>query len=168
MIGGFLPQPVWLHEAEALMQQAVEVAHQTPAGDIPVGCIIVDPSGNLVACGTNQREATGDPTAHAEIVAIRQAVQHLQDSWRLADCTLVVTLEPCAMCAGAIQASRIGTVYFGAYEPKTGACGSVVDLLRGRGRITDVAVRGGIAEAACAELLLAFFRALRDQEAGGE
>ena len=109
--------------AEAKMRHALAVP--TPLGDVPVGAVIFDPDGNVIGRGSNRREADGDPTAHAEIIAIREAVRNFHDGWRLTDCTIAVTLEPCCMCAGALVAARIGTIIFGAYEPKMGACGSV-------------------------------------------
>ena len=112
------------------MQRALAVARQTPAGDVPVGAVLYDATGRELATGVNRREQLRDPTAHAEIEAICQAVRIHGDGWRLIGCELVVTLEPCAMCAGALQAARISSLVFGAFEPKTGACGSLVDVLR--------------------------------------
>src|ERR1700740_3135340 len=99
--------------------------------DVPVGAVVYSPDGTELAAAGNAREATGDPTAHAEILALRGAAQRL-GTWRLADCTLVVTLEPCTMCAGALVLARIGTLVFGAWEPKTGAVGSLWDVVRDR------------------------------------
>jgi tRNA(adenine34) deaminase len=99
------------------------------SGDVPVGAVLVDASGEIVARGRNEKELLGDPTAHAEIVAIREA-SALKGDWRLEDLTLVVTLEPCVMCAGAIQAARISRVVFGAWDEKVGASGSLYDLVR--------------------------------------
>ena len=112
-----------------MLRRAIDVARDTPPADVPVGAIIYDAAGVEIAHAHNRKETDGDPTAHAEILAIRDAVGVVGDGWRLEGCTLAVTLEPCAMCAGAIAASRINTVVFGAYEPKTGACGSVIDVL---------------------------------------
>lgn len=99
------------------------------AGDVPVGAVVLDPAGRVVGRGLNRREANHDPTAHAEIIALREAGQALQ-GWNLEGCTLVVTVEPCTMCAGAIVNARISRVVFGAWEPRTGACGSVRDVVR--------------------------------------
>ena len=109
------------------------------SGDVPVGAVIVDAAGEIVARGRNEKELLGDPTAHAEIVAIRDATSLLGD-WRLEGMTLVVTLEPCVMCAGAIQASRISRVVFGAWDDKVGASGSLYDLVRDKRLGTEVEV----------------------------
>ena len=109
------------------------------SGDVPVGAVIVDAAGEIVARGRNEKELLGDPTAHAEIVAIREATSLLGD-WRLEGMTLVVTLEPCVMCAGAIQASRISRVVFGAWDDKVGASGSLYDLVRDKRLGTEVEV----------------------------
>lgn len=148
-------------EPETLMQIALEEARLAlDTGDVPVGAVIVDGSGSVVAKGRNEREATKDPTAHAEIVAIRRAANQLQ-SWQLNELTLVVTLEPCAMCAGAILASRIPRVIFAAWDEKAGASGSVHDLLRDRRLPHRVEVLGGILEAESQALLREFFEARR-------
>lgn len=131
------------------------------SGDVPVGAIVVGPNGDVVGAGHNEREATGDPTAHAEIVALRAAADAV-GSWNLSEHTLVVTLEPCVMCAGAILNARIGRVVFGAWDPKAGAAGSVVDLLRERtlpSRVDEVI--GGVLEAECSVVLTEFFGGLR-------
>ncbi|MEH0148094.1 nucleoside deaminase, partial [Corynebacterium sp. Q4381] len=111
--------------------------------------------------GTNRREANCDPTAHAEVEAIRMAARTL-GSWRLDGCELVVTLEPCTMCAGAILGARVRSVVFGAFEPKTGACGSLFDALRDPHHLHTVEVRGGVLESATGQLMTGFFTALRD------
>ncbi len=147
--------------AEDRMRRALEVAATTPAGDVPVGAVLYDAHGTELASGVNRREELQDPTAHAEIEAIRAAVQVHGDGWRLTGCELVVTLEPCAMCAGALQAARIGSVVFGAFEPKTGACGSLVDVLRAPGALYIPEVRAGILEEDCQALLRNFFNTLR-------
>ncbi|MBC3186618.1 nucleoside deaminase [Corynebacterium sp. zg-331] len=152
-----LPTPVGLRRAEEAMRRALEVALTTPPGDVPVGAVILAPDGTELARATNRREADGDPTAHAEVVAIRRAARAQSDGWRLHDCTLVVTLEPCAMCAGALLGARVGSVIFGAFEPKTGACGSAFDLVRDRAALHHPQVRGGVLEAECAGLLERFF-----------
>lgn len=159
-VGGGLPQVAGDARAEALMRRALEIAAETPAGDVPVGAVILGPDGRELGRGVNRREADNDPTAHAEILAIREAVQELGDAWRLEDCTLVVTLEPCAMCAGALVGARIGSIIFGAYEPRTGACGSVWDVPR-ESPLHWAEVRGGVLAGECEELLRQFFARLR-------
>ena len=140
------------------MRSAIAVAQSAlKTADVPVGALIVDSENNIIATGYNEREAHQDPTAHAEIVAIRRAAQKL-GTWRLAECKLVVTLEPCAMCAGAIAQSRIGTLVFGAWDEKAGAVGSVWDVLRDPRAIHKMEVIGGVLQAECAELLTNFFR----------
>jgi tRNA(adenine34) deaminase len=125
-------------------------------GDVPVGAVVVSPSGVVIGQGRNLREATQDPTAHAEIVALRAAAASLR-TWRLEDCTLVVTLEPCPMCAGALMLARIATVVLGAWDPKLGATGSVWDIARDRRATHRVEVVGGVREAECSRVLLDFF-----------
>ena len=159
-VGGALPQVAGDARAEALMRRALDIAAETPAGDVPVGAVILGPDGRELGRGVNRREADNDPTAHAEILAIREAVQELGDAWRLEDCTLVVTLEPCAMCAGALVGARIGSIIFGAYEPRTGACGSVWDVPR-ESPLHWAEVRGGVLAGECEELLRQFFARLR-------
>jgi len=129
-------------------------------GDVPVGAIIVNSDGELIGSGANEREADNDPTAHAEIVAIRKAASHLQNS-RLDGCTLVVTLEPCAMCAGAIAQSRISNLIFGAWDEKAGAVGSVWDVIRDPRALYKINVTSGVREAECAKLLTHFFEGQR-------
>lgn len=143
------------------MRQAIAVAERTPPGDVPVGAIVFGPGGQVLGEGTNRREANCDPTAHAELEAIRMAARTL-GSWRLDGCELVVTLEPCTMCAGAILGARVRSVVFGAFEPKTGACGSLFDALRDPHHLHTVEVRGGVLEPATAQLMSGFFTALRD------
>jgi tRNA(adenine34) deaminase len=139
------------------MQEALLVAKSALAtGDVPVGAVIVNKDGVIIGKGFNEREANNDPTAHAEVVAIRNAAARLQNS-RLDGCTLVVTLEPCAMCAGAIAQSRISKLIFGAWDEKAGAVGSVWDVLRDPRSIFKVEVTSGVLEAECAELLKDFF-----------
>ena len=141
-----------------LMRSAIAIAQSAlKTEDVPVGALIVDSENNVISTGFNEREAHQDPTAHAEIVAIRRAAQKL-GTWRLDECKLVVTLEPCAMCAGAIAQSRINTLIFGAWDEKAGAVGSVWDVLRDPRAIHKMEVVGGVLEAECAELLTKFFR----------
>lgn len=125
-------------------------------GDVPVGAVVVDPDGQVIGRGRNLREVEHDPTAHAEVVALRAAAQRL-GSWRLEGCTLVVTLEPCPMCAGALMLARIATVVLGAWDPKLGATGSVWDIVRDRRATHRVEVIGGVREAECSEMLVEFF-----------
>jgi tRNA(adenine34) deaminase len=143
---------------EELMRLALDVAQSaTTTGDVPVGAIVITSEGVVVGTGFNEREANNDPTAHAEVVAIRNAAARLQKS-RLDGCTLIVTLEPCAMCAGAIAQSRISKVVFGAWDEKAGAVGSVWDVLRDPRSIFKVEVQSGVLEQECAELLTDFFK----------
>ena len=156
-----LPKPDGLRRAEERMRRAIEVAHMTPAGDVPVGAVIYAPDGRELGWGTNRREADNDPTAHAEVVAIRRAVVSYGDAWRLTDCELVVTLEPCVMCAGAAVGARIGSIVFGADEPKTGACGSLIDAVRAPGALHVPQVRAGVLAEETAALVTEFFWQLR-------
>jgi tRNA(adenine34) deaminase len=139
------------------MREALIVAKSAlSTGDVPVGAIVVNKDGVIVGKGFNEREANNDPTAHAEVVAIRNAAARLQNS-RLDGCTLIVTLEPCAMCAGAIAQSRISKLVFGAWDEKAGAVGSVWDVLRDPRSIFKVEVTSGVLEDECAGLLKDFF-----------
>ena len=143
------------------MDKAIALAEKAIAtGDVPVGAIIVNSDGELIGSGANEREADNDPTAHAEIVAIRKAASYLQNS-RLDGCTLVVTLEPCAMCAGAIAQSRISNLIFGAWDEKAGAVGSVWDVIRDPRALYKINVTSGIRETECAKLLTQFFEGQR-------
>ena len=143
------------------MDQAIEIARQAIAtGDVPVGAIVVNKDGEIIGEGSNEREANNDPTAHAEIVAIRSAASRIQNS-RLDGCTLIVTLEPCAMCAGAIAQSRISNLIFGAWDEKAGAVGSVWDVIRDPRALYKINVTAGIRESDCAKLLSDFFEAQR-------
>ena len=143
---------------EELMHLALDVARIAPStGDIPVGAIVINGDGVVIGKGFNEREANNDPTAHAEVVAIRNAASRLQKS-RLDGCTLIVTLEPCAMCAGAIAQSRISKVIYGAWDEKAGAVGSVWDVLRDPRSIFKVEVVAGVLESECAALLTEFFK----------
>ncbi|GAA3373057.1 tRNA adenosine(34) deaminase TadA [Streptomyces sannanensis] len=143
---------------EAPMRLALEeAARAEPAGDVPVGAVVLAPDGSLLATGHNEREATGDPTAHAEVVAIRRAAAKLGE-WRLTGCTLVVTLEPCTMCAGAIVLSRVDRVVYGARDEKAGAAGSLWDVVRDRRLNHRPEVIIGVLEKECSDRLTAFFR----------
>ena len=130
------------------------------AGDVPVGALVVSAAGEVLGEGANVREVEQDPTGHAEVRALREAARHT-GSWRLADATLVVTLEPCPMCAGAMLLARVRTVVFGARDPKAGACGSVWDLARDGRANHWVEVVAGVREPECSRLLLDFFRERR-------
>ncbi|MGV8896922.1 MAG: tRNA adenosine(34) deaminase TadA [Rhodoglobus sp.] len=146
---------------EELMSDAIAEARRAlDTGDVPVAAIIVDAAGNRIAVGRNERELTHDPTAHAEIVAIRAAAERA-GTWHLENTTLVVTLEPCTMCAGAILQARIPRVVFGAWDEKAGAAGSVHDVLRDRRLPHRVEVIAGVREQECATLLTEFFEARR-------
>ena len=143
------------------MRAALAVAQEAlRTGDVPVGALILNESNAIISQGCNQREDLDDPTAHAEIVAIRAAAQSL-GTWRLDGCTLVVTLEPCAMCAGAIAQSRISTLVFGAWDEKAGAVGSVWDLLRDSRSLHKVEVRTGVMVEESSKLLQDFFKSHR-------
>lgn len=140
------------------MRAALAVAQEAlRTGDVPVGAVILNEKNAIISTGCNKREDLDDPTAHAEIVAIRAAAQSLS-SWRLDGCTLVVTLEPCAMCAGAIAQSRISTLVFGAWDEKAGAVGSMWDLLRDSRSLYKVEVRTGVLAEESSKLLQNFFQ----------
>ena len=143
------------------MQQAISLAGEVKSsGDVPVGAIVVNDAGEILGTGQNLREQNNDPTAHAEIVALRNASEKL-GSWRLDDLTIVVTLEPCAMCAGAILQSRIKRLVFAAWDEKAGAVGSVMDVIRDPRALTKVEVITGIMEKECSEVLKDFFNSKR-------
>jgi tRNA(adenine34) deaminase len=143
------------------MQQAISLAQEVKSsGDVPVGTLIVDEAGEIVSFGKNEREKDNDPTAHAEILAIRRAGEKL-GSWRLDDLTLIVTLEPCVMCAGAILQSRLKRLVFGAFDQKAGAVGSSLDVIRDVRALSKVEVVSGVLEKECARLLTDFFATKR-------
>jgi len=137
-----------------------EARHALDTGDVPVGALVLDDGGRVIGVGHNEREATGDPTAHAEVLAMRAAAA-ARGEWRLTGCTLVVTLEPCPMCAGALVQSRVRRLVLGAWDPKAGATGSVWDLVRDQRALHEVEVLGGFREDECGTLLRAFFEARR-------
>lgn len=141
------------------MEQALHVAKQSGV-DVPVGAVLVSATGEVLATGHNLREAKSDPTSHAEIEVIRRAASELAD-WRLENTTLFVTLEPCVMCAGAIVASRIPRVVFGAWDERVGAAGSIYDVLRDSRLGKPIEVIPGVLEAECSALLKNFFEAKR-------
>ncbi len=143
------------------MQQAIAIANEVKSsGDVPVGALIVNEAGEVLSSGKNEREKDNDPTAHAEIVAIRKASEKI-GSWRLDDLTLIVTLEPCVMCAGAILQSRIKRLVFGAFDQKAGAVGSSLDVIRDARALSKVEVVSGVLEDECAKLLTDFFATKR-------
>ncbi len=142
---------------EVLLGLALEqAAAATATGDVPVGAVVADADGRVVGRGRNAREATGDPTAHAEVLALRDAAATL-GSWRLAGTTLAVTLEPCTMCAGALVLARVQRLVLGAWDPKAGAAGSLWDVVRDRRLNHRLEVVGGVREAECAAVLRGFF-----------
>lgn len=149
----------WLAAMDEALSWAEDAGRR---GDVPVGAVLLGPDGSVLGAGANERELTGDPTAHAEVLAIRRAAARLaaaggSSGWRLEDCTLVVTLEPCTMCAGAIVAARVGRLVFGAFDPKAGAVSSLWDVVRDPRLNHRVHVVPGVRADACAELLRRFF-----------
>ena len=144
---------------ETLMAAAIAEAKLAQV-DVPVGAVLVSGSGEVVASAHNQKELTGDPSGHAEILALRKAAE-AEGNWRLEDLTMVVTLEPCVMCAGAIVAARLKEVVFGAYDEKVGAAGSAYDIVRDSRLGGNVGVVGGVLETECQELLKDFFQSRR-------
>ena len=146
------------------MRAALAVAQNANAsGDVPVGAIIINNEGEVIATGHNERELLNDPTAHAEIVAIRRAAEKI-GQWRLENHTIVVTLEPCPMCAGAIAQSRISTLVFGTWDEKAGAVGSVWDVIRDPRALNKVEVRSGVLADECSALLKEFIQGVRKKD----
>ena len=144
-----------------LMQQALALANQAATfDDVPVGALVVNNQGEIIGVGENLREKNNDPTAHAEIVAIKNAAQKI-GNWRLDDLTMVVTLEPCAMCAGAIVQTRMKRLVFGAFDEKAGAVGSIWDVIRDARALTKIEVISGVLEKECAQVLTNFFKGKR-------
>ena len=139
-----------------MLRALAEARHAPVHGDVPIGAVVLGPDGHVLAVGHNERELHGDPTAHAEVVAIRRAAAHLGE-WRLEDCTLVVTLEPCTMCAGAVVAARLARLVFGAYDEKAGAVASLWDVVRDPRLNHRPEVVGGFMAEECAVPLLQFF-----------
>ena len=153
---------------EASMLRALAQAEQAAAeGEIPIGAVVLDPQGNVLASAHNSREASHDPTAHAEVLALRAAAER-QQSWRLDGCTLVVTLEPCPMCAGAAVMSRIGTLVFGAWNDEYGAAGSRWDLVRDRRLNHQVEVFSGVLADECGAMVREFLDSRRMKVTGSE
>jgi tRNA(adenine34) deaminase len=147
---------------DAAMRAALEEARAAVAtGDVPVGAVVLDPAGAVIARAANGREATGDPTGHAEISVLRAAATAVGHGWRLDGCTLVVTLEPCTMCAGAAVLARVARVVYGADDPKAGAVGSLWDVVRDRRLNHRPEVVGGVLAEECAAVLREFFRGHR-------
>ncbi|MEU9994748.1 tRNA adenosine(34) deaminase TadA [Streptomyces sp. NPDC048370] len=142
---------------ESMRLALAEADRAALAGDVPVGAVVLSPDGTVLAVGHNEREATGDPTAHAEVLALRRAAAATGE-WRLTGCTLVVTLEPCVMCAGALVQSRVERVVFGALDEKAGAAGSLWDLVRDRRLNHRPEVIQGVLGEECSAQLTAFFR----------
>jgi tRNA(adenine34) deaminase len=143
------------------MQEALKLAKEAAIkGDVPVGALVVDDAGTILGVGANLREQDNDPTAHAEIVAIRNAASEI-GNYRLDDLTMVVTLEPCGMCAGAILQSRLKRLIFGAWDEKAGAVGSAIDLIRDPRALSKVEVISGVYESECSRLLDKFFETKR-------
>lgn len=149
----------------AFMRTALDVAVTAlHTDDVPIGALVVGPNGSVLAQGTNRREVDNDPTGHAEVLALRQAAQRL-GNWRLDHCTLVVTLEPCAMCAGAAMQARIGRIVFGAFDEKAGAVGSLWDVVRDPRLYHQPEVVSGVLADESAHLLREFFRNQRQIDA---
>jgi tRNA(adenine34) deaminase len=147
---------------EQLIRSALEAAAAAGPRDVPIGAVVFAADGTELARAVNAREELGDPTAHAEILAMRAAAKVLGDGWRLEGTTLAVTVEPCTMCAGALVMARVARVVFGAWEPKTGAVGSLWDVVRDRRLTHRPEVRGGVLEDECAAPLKEFFALQRD------
>lgn len=152
-----------IKKEETYMREAVRQAKKASAiGDVPIGCVIVH-DGKIIGRGYNRRTADKSVLAHAEIIAIRKACKKIGD-WRLEDCTMYVTLEPCPMCAGAIVQARIPTVVIGCMNPKAGCAGSVLNLLQEEGFNHQAEIRTGVLEETCAQMLSDFFKELRKQK----
>jgi tRNA(adenine34) deaminase len=147
---------------EELVRAAIAAAGEAGPDDVPIGAVVFAADGTELARAANARESLADPTAHAEILALRAAARVAGDGWRLEGATLAVTVEPCTMCAGALVMARVGCLVFGAWEPKTGAVGSLWDVVRDRRLTHRPQVRGGVLAGECAALLEGFFSAHRD------
>lgn len=156
--------PVW----ESMIRAALDAAAESGSDDVPIGAVVFDPEGVELARAANRREADGDPTAHAEVLALRAAAKAFGDGWRLPGCTIAVTVEPCTMCAGAITLSRVDALVFGAWEPKTGAVGSLWDVVRDPRLTHRPQVKGGVLEEECRALMVDFFSARRDRGAASD
>lgn len=157
-------EPASPEALDAAMRLALIEAEMAPdTGDVPVGAVVLDAAGAVVGRGHNQREARGDPTAHAEVVALRVAAA-ARGGWRLSGCALVVTLEPCTMCAGAAVLARVARVVYGAADPKAGAAGSLWDVVRDRRLNHRPEVVGGVLADECAAVLARFFTGRRGRQ----
>ncbi|MQA63524.1 MAG: nucleoside deaminase [Actinophytocola sp.] len=143
--------------AEAVRAALSEARRAVGTSDVPIGAVVFGSDGTVLGAAHNAREALGDPTAHAEVLALRAAAGRLRDGWRLDGCTLAVTVEPCTMCAGALVLARVARVVFGAWEPKTGAVGSLWDVVRDRRLNHRPEVIGGVLAEECGALLADFF-----------
>ena len=161
------PDPLRDPWAPAMRLALAEADLALPTDDVPVGALVLDLSGEVIGRGHNEREAVGDPTAHAEVLAIREAAKVVGE-WRLSGCTLVVTLEPCTMCAGAIVLARVARVVYGAWDEKAGAVGSLWDVVRDRRLNHRPEVVPGVLAPDCAAALTAFFDARRAADPSGE
>lgn len=151
-----------------LIRAAIAAARQAGPADVPIGAVVFAADGTELARAANAREELGDPTAHAEILALRSAARVYGDGWRLEGTTVAVTVEPCTMCAGALVMARVARLVFGAWEPKTGAVGSLWDVVRDRRLTHRPQVRGGVLADECAALLESFFTRQRDLGPTGE
>jgi len=149
--------PGTLNTDEDLLRAALDVARTAGPRDVPIGAVVVAADGSLLGAAANAREELGDPTAHAEVLALRAAASILGDGWRLEGTTIAVTVEPCTMCAGALVMARVARLVFGAWEPKTGAVGSLWDVVRDRRLTHRPEVRGGVLAEECAAPLEEFF-----------
>ena len=149
-----------MSDEQAVAAALAEARAALAIGEVPIGAVVLDPSGGVIAAAHNEREHGADPTAHAEVVALRRAGEVL-GSWHLDGCTLAVTLEPCTMCAGAVVLARVGRLVFGAWDPKAGAVGSLWDAVRDRRLNHRPEVAAGVCEAECSALLAGFFAAKR-------
>lgn len=149
-----------MHDEDAVRLALHEARLADASGDVPIGAVVLDPSGVVIARGHNEREDHHDPTAHAEVVALRRAGAVL-GTWNLTGCTLAVTLEPCTMCAGAVVLARVSRLVFGAWDPKAGAAGSLWDVVRDRRLNHRPQVAGGVLEDECAAVLADFFATRR-------
>ncbi|OEV10373.1 tRNA adenosine(34) deaminase TadA [Streptomyces nanshensis] len=161
-VSGPAPDPVRDRWREPMRRAIDEAVRARESGDVPVGALVLGPDGELLGTGHNAREARGDPTAHAEIIAIRAAAASLHGAWRLEGCTLLVTLEPCTMCAGATVLARLERMVYGALDPKAGAAGSLWDVIRDRRLNHRPEVIPGVLADECGTLLTDFFRGPSD------
>lgn len=160
-----LRRPAGVNDADVIAAALDEARAALATGDVPIGAVVLDPSGAVIAAGRNEREARHDPTGHAEVVALRRAGAAL-GAWNLDGCTLAVTLEPCTMCAGAVVLARVRRLVFGAWDPKAGAVGSLWDVVRDRRLNHRPEVSGGVRADECGRLLAEFFAARRVEPLG--